>query len=1111
MTNRIRSSVEIARYDAPAFDRVVKDNTAAQTPLPPSSPAHPRRSPSVLRNDRPSPSPLRRSASSMSLDRYSSTPALARRTSSSSLRGGLDSPTSLHSPKLNNRRSSSNLLLSQLMPALEEPAPITAETIATDHFSQELATHADPNQETDCKTVVIIHDDCYGHRFSRLNTKNTILSIFERPERLQAGVMGIAAAYVRLGERHAGGRHAPHPRKGPTTDIPFRILKSSRKVPLHSDVVTAVHGKELMKELQGMCDTTAQKIAAAAVEILRPPVNGKSKDQFHSGDLYLSEDSIRAFEGALGGVCDAVDAVFQGTASGKGPSQAFACVRPPGHHCSSDWPSGFCWLNNVHVGIQHAIQNHGLTHAAIIDFDLHHGDGSQEITWGHNERMQFPKAKNFPNSKKSFLGYFSLHDINSFPCELGDREKTQMASLCVDNAHGQAIWNVHLQKWQQPEEFWHLYETQYKVILEKTRNFLRHRTQELRTGKNQPAPKAAIFISAGFDASEHEIGDMQRHSVKVLTEFYARITRDIVELANEEGTAVDGRVISVLEGGYSDKALVSGVLSHISGLCDNDVISVKQEETNGFGQEKVGLSGLTPAYSVPTQTLMKYNTEWWESSNLDELVDLLHPAPSGEKAAPKKSRFATYSSPTHASAMKIVDHTKVYRSTSFNSRAPSVATSRAASPPPPDVDWATAASELCRLLVPQNRQIGSCTQAELNPKDIRVKKEKSAEPTAPMAAPTTNGRALRQRQPRVSNAVDTSRKASADRRRTIADVPLPSIEDMPKEPRRRTSIASTTSMASTVTAAPRARSTKPAGTGLDIKKSRPAPSTSRAPSVKPPPVPRIPSGLIKRSNSSRASSASVPPMEEKKQTTGANDDMDNLVSGLKRITIKVPSQQEYSSRQKKSPSAAPEKATSAGAKPTFIKKTVTSRPAAPGTAAAKRVPLRERAKAKAETEKAKVPATGPIKTVPIKAEEVTLAPAPTPAPNPVVEPIPVAPPSRDAMDIVNDPPAQPEPMPISTTHSPDQPYSTIQWAQPNADIEQSTPAQQFPPNPYSNGLHWMPPNAETTTTQPSKPLKPSEVAKMQKVMPTFSATGHIPFAGNGAASTNGEQQDLEMK
>ncbi|KAI9811292.1 MAG: hypothetical protein M1826_003268 [Phylliscum demangeonii] len=120
---------------------------------------------------------------------------------------------------------------------------------------------------------------------------------------------------------------------------------------------------------------------------------------------------------------------------------------------------------------------------------------------------------------------------------MGDEDKIQAASLCIENAHGQTIWNVHLQAWKNETEFWALYETRYIALLEKARTFLRTHTQRLLVGSNDPEPKAAIFLSAGFDASEWEGAGMQRHKVNVPTDFYARFTSDIVKLANEPDLA----------------------------------------------------------------------------------------------------------------------------------------------------------------------------------------------------------------------------------------------------------------------------------------------------------------------------------------------------------------------------------------------------------------------------------------------------------------------------------------------------------------------------------------------------------------------------------------------
>jgi len=237
----------------------------------------------------------------------------------------------------------------------------------------------------------------------------------ERPERIHASILGMSVAYVRLGGRHAEGQHPLIPNKDLPDTTPFRIRKTTRRIPLSSQSVTNVHGTKWMEELKIMCDGAEAKLAKNGKELIRPEIP-RSPDEdvhkFHEGDLYLCSESLDAMEGALGAVCEGVDAVFHGSENGKGPHRTFVAIRPPGHHCSSSYPSGFCWLNNVHVGISHAALTHGLTHAAIIDFDLHHGDGSQAIAWEHNRRAT-SLAKNALPWKKTSIGYFSLHDINS--------------------------------------------------------------------------------------------------------------------------------------------------------------------------------------------------------------------------------------------------------------------------------------------------------------------------------------------------------------------------------------------------------------------------------------------------------------------------------------------------------------------------------------------------------------------------------------------------------------------------------------------------------------------------------------------------------------------------
>lgn len=646
-----------------------------------------------------------------------------------------------------------------------EPKPVpTANSIAKEFFQTDFDFQQGDGDKRQTEVTVVLHDSCYGHRYSRSPaTDEDLASIVERPERLKASSLGVALAYVRLGGRHADGAHDVHPKRDPTTipHLPFRIRRSNRKMSLLSPPVIAVHGKDTMKELEAMCNSALSKLATNRIEVER---NHKTKPELHSGDLYLGPHSLEAMEGALGAVCEAVDTVFS-----PGPRRSYVSIRPPGHHCSADYPSGFCWVNNVHVGIVYAMMNHGLTHAAIIDFDLHHGDGSQDITWNHNERHTYSKGRGgLSQWKKGSIGYFSLHDIQSYPCESGNLEKTVNASVCIEDAHGQNIWNVHLKPWANKSEFWELYETRYSVLVDKARSYLKLQSDRLReAGKT---PKSAVFVSAGFDASEWESGGMQRHAASVPTDFYARVTEDVVKMAVDPETGTDGRVISVMEGGYSDRAIYSGVCSHLSGLVSGPCLqeeAIADSEPN-LGQDKPRLGmemgqrlGLTMEQQLHGQsnqrpsTANTYDPTWWSGPELDNLERVLGIAPR-QPRKPRNSMPPTYSSPTHSSTARAADPVKLHRSLTKNGQP-----SRPPTPPPPEVPWTVAVQELRNVLVPEHRPTESCTVTEINDivkqarQEYRVTPPTSRSPVESQAPTPTSGQraGLRGRKPKVIEAI----------------------------------------------------------------------------------------------------------------------------------------------------------------------------------------------------------------------------------------------------------------------------------------------------------------------------------------------------------------------
>ncbi|KAK0386134.1 hypothetical protein NLU13_5971 [Sarocladium strictum] len=907
------------------------DRRTASPRSKPPAPLQPPRS----RHSSPSPNrPLSARSTSRGRERESDGPTLLRKASMNSLHsvnGGAP-------PKVPSRRSSYGAALTPSSPSATsaftttpERPPVTAASVANDYFTAEIRALHESDARPTTNAIVILNDAVYGHRFSRPRTSRSALAtIVERPERVRAAVLGLSMAYVRLGERHSEGAVPIYPKRDIQSldSVPFRIQKTTRKMPLNSPAVTNVHGVKWMEELQMMCLSAEAKLAMGGKELQRPELDRGNQGppaKLHEGDLYLCSESLDAMEGAMGAVCEAVDVVCT-----TGPRTAFVGIRPPGHHCSASYPSGFCWVNNVHVGIMHGILNHGLTHAAIIDFDLHHGDGSQAITWQHNTRAH-TSTKNASAWKKTSIGYFSLHDINSYPCEGGDEEKVKNASLCIDNAHGQTIWNVHLQSWKSEQEFWKLYENQYSIILEKTRSYLKNQSDKIRA--NGQTPKAAIFFSAGFDASEWESAGMQRHQVNVPTEFYARLGEDVVNMAAEEGLYVDGRVISVLEGGYSDRAIASGVLSHMSGLVAKRASQTKSSQGDGK----------TP---LDKPSGLVYDPAWWSSAELDKLENHMSSPPT----PPKKPRYnvaPTYSSPTHASTAKIAEPIKVRRSFSNMSQNGGGVPVRPLSPPPPEVPWPTAAHELSKVLIPSERQTESCKPEDLNAEASKARRDRQSQmlgvslPPPPVPEQPTR-MALRGRRPKPIGAIDEEDGGSRPQSRNAVD-------SAPVSPRKRNttpSRAASSTPARKAQAAPRATPSRtpraqPAPTSRRTSRRLSGTSTLLSPTKEDdqsiPDVPLIPAALsneqkviatpgldtpingnlaIKKTRVPTASKPSGAPRAApggKKTTVGEGsratsagasvgsqpkDELDNITSGMKKIRINLITQAQREAKEK---------------------------------------------------------------------------------------------------------------------------------------------------------------------------------------------------------------------
>jgi histone deacetylase HOS3 len=1169
----------------------------------------------------PTPTSARRPSSSFALRQSTSSPRLTKRASRSSLSGASPQQSRDADDKRPTPKKSISNLISGLreaqaqasMAPIVEPVYLTAPDVAKVHFARELARL----ETVDSETMVVLHDACYGHRFSRPKTSKGALSmIVERPERLHAGVLGAATAFVRMGGHHEGQANAPKVEREVQDAPPFKIRRSARTFDVRSECVTNVHGTAWMGELKGMCDSAGDRLKNGEKELARESTTeGGEKRTLHEGDLYLCSESLNAFQGALGGVADAVDAIFDNTTQTK---RAFVAVRPPGHHCSAEYPSGFCWLNNVHIGLEYAAQTHSLTHAAIIDFDLHHGDGSQSITWDRNSKNNIKRLTAKANSKLKLgpdIGYYSLHDINSYPCENGDDEKVQAASLCIENAHGQSIWNVHLQPWKTAEEFWQLYESRYKVLLEKARMFLRHHTARLQTeGKVQP--RAAIFISAGFDASEWEGAGMQRHKVNVPTEFYARFTRDMVHLAQEDDTGCDGRVISVLEGGYSDRALCSGVLSHLSGLSRPSTSPAPVPAVNkSFDLEQHMLSlSLQNGTRGPT-----YDPQWWSDQNLTALENTVNPpppvAPGGKKF--RMGQQPTYATPTESFAYKVHDPERFARSISGTMRERPTSSLRAEPVlREPEIDWVVATQELAKLLIPQDRQTKSCT-----PEELAGPKKVAAAPTAAERDQAERPRQLRTRGAKPSYRENPDDVSRADRRRTTSDLPMP-LDAAPvavpapvpapaqaRRSSRRSSMASTMGSTSTDAAddippVPAITTTTngmhpppmPAAAfgNMQMKKTRapPKPKTTVIPAS----APVSPVAAFKRQPPPQYRQAAPQPQPGTAQSptpssavlrpdamSPGSSDIDALTRGLKKVTLKLGSREEHDRKMKEKLDSERRARALKGAETRRINKA--ARDAEMSTAKLTPAMRAKLGPDAARTTEAKVAPTvqyaapqglaaaplvqprpaisnemprtssAPVETPPKDREPLDIPPreeshtAATDAPSPqtkpvaqsvfptaalpeaVTESIPETTPhfniptySAPPPTTVPAPTTAPAPAPITlqspTTNTFFNPsYAPQQPQQPPTHSRQSSSSPLYRFVPVMDKMETTPPSSRPSSSaraasfQPSpvnsleKPSPPDRAASARDVadrpLPVFSATGRIPFAGDGGVTAVG--------
>jgi len=225
-------------------------------------------------------------------------------------------------------------------------------------------------------------------------------------------------------------------------------------------------------------------------------------------DTLMCPKTLEAALFAAGGGVTAVDEVMSGAAD-----TAFVAVRPPGHHAGVRTPMGFCFLNNIAIAARHAMAAHGAERVAIVDFDVHHGNGTQEIFW----------------SDKNVL-FCSTHQAPYYP-GTGGRNET--------GEHGGVV-NAPLFEGSTGDAF---QEALADVILPRVRDF---------------APQL-ILISAGFDAHERDpLGGL-----RLKERDFSEATKRLMDIADKR---CKGRIVSLLEGGYDLEALGRSASAHILAL-----------------------------------------------------------------------------------------------------------------------------------------------------------------------------------------------------------------------------------------------------------------------------------------------------------------------------------------------------------------------------------------------------------------------------------------------------------------------------------------------------------------------------------------------------------------
>ena len=278
------------------------------------------------------------------------------------------------------------------------------------------------------------------------------------------------------------------------------ILEIFNKAPFDTlDIVTAREGEneEIARaHSQSYIDTTEAKM----------PEEGLA---YADQDTVISPGTWEAAMHAVGAVCQAVDDIASGDID-----RAFCAVRPPGHHAQPENSEGFCLFNNIFIGARHAQEAHNIKKIAILDFDVHHGNGTDAMTRLHDN-----------------IFFASTHQGGIYP---GTGTKESSIKGCIEN--------VPLNDGEGSSEFRRAWKDTILPALDEFEPDL-------------------IMISAGFDAH----ADDPLACINLSNDDFSWITDEFIKVANKH---CGGKIISVLEGGYNLTVLKENTASHIAALAE---------------------------------------------------------------------------------------------------------------------------------------------------------------------------------------------------------------------------------------------------------------------------------------------------------------------------------------------------------------------------------------------------------------------------------------------------------------------------------------------------------------------------------------------------------------